>query len=91
MGGLLAEIAVKVVPNASRSEIVGFREGVLKIRVAVPPEGGKANKAVEELLAVALGLKRAAVTVSSGHTSPRKRIVIEGLEPAEIERRLGMR
>lgn len=91
MGGLLAEVAVKVVPNASRSEVVGFRDGVLKVRVAVPPEAGKANKAVEELLAVALGLKRAAVTVASGHTSPRKRVAIAGLEAAEIERRLGAR
>lgn len=84
----MAEIAVKVVPNASRAQIVGFREGVLKVRVAAPPEAGRANRALEELLAAALGLKRAAVVVASGHGSPRKRVAIEGLSAAEIEQRL---
>lgn len=59
----MAEIAVKVVPSASRAQIVGFREGVLKVRVTAPPEAGKANRALEELLAAALGLKQAAVAM----------------------------
>lgn len=87
-GGYLVEIAVKVVPNASRTEVVGFRDGVLKVRVSAPPEAGKANRAVEELLASALGLKRAAVTVARGHASPHKRVSIEGLAIADVERRL---
>ena len=84
----MAEIGVKVVPNASRAEIVGWRDGVLKVRVAAPPEAGKANRALEELLAASLGLKKKAVTVAAGHASPRKRVAIEGLDRDEIDRRL---
>lgn len=84
----MVSIAVKVVPNASRAEIVGWHGGVLRVRVTAPPEAGRANRAVVELLADALGLKRAAVTVAAGHGSPRKRIEVQGLERAEIERRL---
>lgn len=84
----MSEIAVKVVPNASRTEVVGWRAGVLKVRVAVPPEDGKANLVLEETLAAALELKRAAVAVVGGHRSAHKRIEIAGLERAEIDKRL---
>lgn len=82
----MAEIAVKVVPNASRTEVVGCRDGVLKVRVSAPPEGGRANRALEELLADTLQLKRAAVTVIRGHGSPRKRVAVAGFSDAEMER-----
>jgi uncharacterized protein YggU (UPF0235/DUF167 family) len=87
----LAEIAVKVVPNASRTEIVGFLAGVLKVRVTAPPEGGRANRALEAVIATALGVKRAAVAVTGGHGAARKRVAIEGLDEAEILRRLVQR
>ena len=44
-------IAVKVVPRAAQDEIVGWLEGVLKVRVMAPPQDGRANRALEALLA----------------------------------------
>jgi uncharacterized protein (TIGR00251 family) len=82
-------IAVKVVPRAARDEIVGWLEGALKVRVQAPPEDGRANRAVEELLAGALRLKKNAVTVAGGRASARKRVAVEGLTREEIVRRLG--
>jgi uncharacterized protein (TIGR00251 family) len=82
-------IDVKVVPRAVSDEIVGWLAGALKVRVQAPPEDGRANRAVEELLAAALGLKKNAVTVAAGRASPRKRVAIEGLTRDEIVRRLG--
>lgn len=82
-------IAVKVVPRASRDEIVGWLDGALKVRVAAPPADGRANAALEALLAAALGVPKRAVRVAAGHGSQRKRIEIDGLARAEIERRLG--
>jgi hypothetical protein len=84
----LAIIAVKVVPRAARDEIVGWIGGALKVRVTAPPQDGRANRALEELLAAALGLRKDAVNVASGRTSVRKRIAVEGLEHDEILRRL---
>jgi len=82
-------IAVKVVPRAAKDEIVGWLEGALKIRIQAPPEDGRANRALEELLAEALGLKKNAVTVASGRSSSRKRVEVVGLTRDEIVRRLG--
>lgn len=79
---------VKVVPGASRSEISGWLEETLKIRVAAPPEKGKANRAVERLLAKALGLSHQQVRIKAGTESPRKVVEIESLCLQEVIERL---
>jgi uncharacterized protein len=81
-------IDVKVVPRAARDEVVGWLDGALKIRVAAAPEGGRANRAVVEMLATALKLKKTAVTIAGGAGSVRKRVSIEGLERDEVLRLL---
>ena len=81
-------ISVKAVPRAARDEIVGWLAGALKIRVAAPPQDGRANAALETLLAAALGLRKSAVRVAAGHGSARKRVEIDGIDRAELDRRL---
>ena len=83
-----AELKVKVVPGASRDEIVGWLEDALKVRVSAPPERGKANAAVCKLLAKQLGLPKGAVTVVQGHGSAHKRLRIEGIDAATLKARL---
>lgn len=73
-------LKVKVVPGASRSKVAGVLGDRLKVAVAAPPEGGKANKAVCELLAETLGVSAKAVEVTAGHTQPRKTVVVSGVE-----------
>jgi len=82
-------IAVKVVPRAAKDEIVGWLEDALKVRVQAPPQDGRANRALEALLADALSLKKNAVTVTTGRASALKRVAIAGLTRDEIVRRLG--
>lgn len=84
----MTAIAVKVVPRAARDEIVGWLGGALKVRIAAPPTDGRANAALEAVLADALGLPRKSVRVASGHGAARKLIEIDGLDRAEVERRL---
>jgi uncharacterized protein (TIGR00251 family) len=84
-------IVVKVVPRAAQDEIVGWLEGVLKVRVMAPPQDGRANRALEVLLATKLRLKKSAVTVAAGLASARKRVSIEGLTRDEIVRRIDVR
>lgn len=76
------ELAVKVVPGASRTRIAGVWGKALKLAVAAPPEGGKANAAVVALLAETFGVRRHTVHIIAGHTKPLKRFVIEGLTAA---------
>ncbi len=84
----MTAISVKAVPRAARDEIVGWLGDALKVRVAAPPQDGRANAALELLLAAALGLRRGAVRVAAGHGAARKRVEIDGLDRGEIERRL---
>jgi len=81
-------INVKAVPRAARNEIVGWLDGALKIRVAAAPQDGRANEALETLLAAALGLRKSAVRISAGYGSARKRVEIDGIDRPELERRL---
>ena len=81
-------MSVKVIPRAARDQIVGWRDGALRIRIAAPPEDGRANASLVALLAATLGLRKSAVRVAAGHGSARKRIEIGGIERAELERRL---
>jgi uncharacterized protein (TIGR00251 family) len=78
-------LGVKVVPNASRAGIAGVLGDALKIKVAQPPEDGKANRAVEALLAGVLGISPSQVTVVAGHTRPHKTVRLEGI-PLEAAR-----
>ena len=77
-----------VSPGAARSELTGRHGPGWKARVAAPPERGRANRALEELLAEALGVRGDRVAVVAGHTSRRKIVEVEGLEAPEIVRRL---
>lgn len=73
------EFDVKVTPNSSRSRLVGVWNLALRVTVAAPPEGGKANREVERLLAETLAVKRAAVAIVRGQTSSLKRVrVVQG-------------
>jgi uncharacterized protein (TIGR00251 family) len=72
------DIDVKVIPRASRSEIAGkMADGALKVKVAAPPEKGRANAAVRELLARHYGVPASRVRIVSGAASSRKRVRVE--------------
>ncbi len=60
----------------------------LKVRVKAAPERGKANAAVEALLASTLGVAKSNVEVVTGRTSSRKVVRIEGLSAADVDRLL---
>lgn len=81
-------LRVKVVPNASRDQIVGPLGDDLKVKVAAPAEAGKANKAVRNLIAQALGIPLQSITIASGLTQPRKQLRIEGVTVEDATARL---
>ena len=79
------KLNLKVIPGASRSEIVGWLGDSLKIKVAARPEKGKANKEVEALLHKVLNLPNGCIQIVSGKTSKVKIVTIEGLTQAEVQ------
>jgi uncharacterized protein len=83
-----ARITVRVSPGARRTELAGRHGAGWKVRVAAPPERGRANEALGVHLAGLLGLPKAAVRVVAGATSRDKLVEIDGLSPAEVDARL---
>jgi len=71
------DLAVKVVPDASRTEVAGLLGNRLKVRVAAPAEGGRANRAVVELLQRWLGVQT--VEIVGGIASREKTVRVSGL------------
>lgn len=82
-------LPIKVVPGASRTRLMGEWDGRLKIAVAAPAEKGKANRAVLALLAARLGVRRKALQIVAGETSPEKTIRIADITAAAVGRILG--
>lgn len=82
-----AVIEVRVQPKASSNRITVV-DGRIKVYVTAAPEKGRANKAVVEVLARELGVPKSVVSIKSGERSRTKLIEVEGLDSAEIRRRL---
>jgi hypothetical protein len=83
-------LPVKVTPKASRDCIRGWLGDALKVAVTAAPERGRANAAVEQLLAATLSLPVGQVCVIAGHGAARKIVEITGLDEAEVRRRLAV-
>ena len=81
-------LGVQVSAGASRSRVMGEHGGRLKVSVSAAPERGKANEAVMELVAEALGLRKQDVSIVRGQTSRQKTVLIRRLTPTEISGRL---
>lgn len=81
-------LSIKAVPNASRSEIVGWMGDTLKVRLKAPPVDGKANVELCRFLAEILDLPKSAVTIATGGSSRGKRVRIEGLSLEEVHRQI---
>jgi uncharacterized protein len=79
---------VHVQPGAGRSAVVGRHGTSLKVRVAAPPVGGRANEACAEILAETFGLEDAHVELVGGQTSRSKTFVLKGLDVDDFRRRL---
>ncbi|MDE0133016.1 MAG: DUF167 domain-containing protein [bacterium] len=66
-------LRVWVSAGSSRNRVDGIHGEALKVRVTPPPEGGKANRAVEELLSTEVGGR---ARVVSGRKSRHKEVEI---------------
>jgi uncharacterized protein (TIGR00251 family) len=81
-------LSVTVVPRAGRSSIQEAPDGTLRVRIAAPPVEGAANAALLRFLADTLDIPRSQLEVVSGKSSRRKRVVVEGTTPADLQKRL---
>jgi len=81
-------LVVHVVPRAKRSEVAGRHGDALKIKLKAPPVDGAANAELVRFVAEQLGVRLAAVTITSGLTSRRKIVVVAGIRERDALGRL---
>ena len=77
--------AVRIVPRASHSEIVGEHDGALRIRIAAPPIDGAANRELVRTLAKIFKVPQNAVEIVSGANSKNKTVRLRGADAAMLE------
>lgn len=82
-------ILVKVLPRSSKNQIVGKEQGVFKVKLIAPPVEGRANKALQKLLAKRLGVPKGDIRIVSGERSRIKSINISGLSFKSVNSLLG--
>ncbi len=83
------EFSIRVVPRASKTEIVGILDGSVKIRVASPPVDGAANAELVKFLAKTFGVAKGNVEIVSGQASKAKRIRITGVTAEQARQVFG--
>jgi uncharacterized protein (TIGR00251 family) len=84
-------LPVAAQPGARREGVLGVRAGALRIAVIAPPDKGKANEAIQSLLASTLGCRTTQIALVSGATSRQKRFRIAGIGEDDLRRRLAAR
>jgi uncharacterized protein (TIGR00251 family) len=84
------ELAVRVVPRASKAGVAGLRDGAVLVRIAAAPVDGAANAELVHTLARALDVPRRAVSIVSGAGARQKRVRVEGLTRDQAFTRLGL-
>jgi uncharacterized protein (TIGR00251 family) len=81
-------LEIKAVPNAPRSEVVGWLGPALKVKLHAPPMEGKANQELSAFVADILGISRRSVRVDHGATSRKKLLLIDNLSLDEVYSKL---
>jgi uncharacterized protein (TIGR00251 family) len=81
-------LSVRAQPGARQNGIMGVHAGSLKVAVTAPPDQGRANDVLVEVLADALDLKRSQVALLQGMTNRQKKFLIRGLSPDALAQKL---
>lgn len=81
-------IRIKGTPKASKTEVVGWEGDALKVRIAAPPEKGKANEALLRFLAELFHLPKSDLSLLSGEGCRYKKILVKKKKVQDLEKYL---
>jgi len=81
----------KIVPGSSgQTRICGLLDNMLKVKISAAPEKGKANQCLIKFLAKHLGVKKNAISIISGTTSPVKHVMVSGMSADTFLKKLNL-
>jgi uncharacterized protein len=81
-------LPVRAQAGARRNDVLGVREGMLRVAVTAAPEKGKANRAIVALLSEKLAVPKSSIELVAGDTSTKKRFLIVGGDAAELREKI---
>ena len=81
----------KVIPDAAKTEFADLEGEMIRVRVAAPPEKGKANKELIRFIAKSLGISKANLVLLSGETYRKKTDASEGNEQGSGDARFAQK
>jgi uncharacterized protein (TIGR00251 family) len=73
-------IKVHIVPNSSKTQIVGTHGDRLKLKIKAPPVDGKANEEIVSFLSKTLNIKKNQIELMTGQTSKSKNLLIKAFD-----------
>jgi uncharacterized protein (TIGR00251 family) len=72
-------ILIRAQPGARKNAVLGEHDGALKIAVTAPPDKGKANAAIVDVLAATFNIPKSVIELVSGQTSRQKKFLLNGV------------
>jgi len=79
-------LPIKVIASSSVNKVVGWESHHLKVKLTAPPEKGKANEALIDILADFFGIAKSKISILQGHTNPKKTVCLGGMTKEMVER-----
>ena len=83
-------LPVRAHAGARRNNVLGVRDGMLRVAVTAAPEKGKANRAIVALLSKKLGTSKSSVELVAGETSAKKRFLIVDGNAEELRKDIAL-
>ena len=77
-------LPIRAQPGARKAGVLGEQAGALKLAVTAPPEDGRANAAIVELVRDLFGLKRSQVELVGGAKDRSKKVLLRGVTREEL-------
>lgn len=81
-------LAVKLTPNASKDEIIGYTEEYIKIRISAPPNENKANKKLISFISDWLDTAKSNIFLAGGDKSRLKKILIKNIKTEDLVQKI---
>jgi uncharacterized protein (TIGR00251 family) len=81
----LFHIDIKAAPGASRTELAGFTEGRLRVRIAAAPEDGKANGELCAFFSKLLGCPKRDIFLERGEKSRQKTLAVPSIYKVKFD------
>jgi uncharacterized protein len=79
---------IQVTPHASKAQVAGVQDGILKIRVTALPVEGAANEACIKLLAKEFAFKKSQMEIFTGTKSRKKTVLVKDISRSELEMKI---